>query len=74
MGKALATKPATAKSNVAAIEQEWWLPIQWPLASDRLVMQVLDYDMTGNDMVGSMFFSLKKLLTLGEPEGGHFYW
>jgi|LakMenE18May11ns_1017448.scaffolds.fasta_scaffold9928478_4 hypothetical protein len=38
MGKLFKTKPATAKNNVAAIEQEWWLPIQWPLASDRLVM------------------------------------
>lgn len=43
------TNPVTAKNekgvtNVAAIEQEFWLPIQWPMATDRLIIQMLDYD------------------------------
>ena len=75
MGKLFKTKPAIAKNNVAAIEQEWWLPIQWPLASDRLVMQMWDHDtIDPDDLVGSMFFSLKKLLDLGAKQGGYFFW
>ena len=38
MGKTLKTKAVTAKNDVAPIEQEFWLPIQWPLASDRLIL------------------------------------
>ena len=68
------TKAVTAKNDVAAIAQEWWLPIQWPLASDRLIMQVYDEDKVKDEIVGSMFFSLKDLVGKGEQPGGYFYW
>ena len=64
----------TAKNDVAPLEQEFWLPIQWPLASDRLMLQVRDEDVTTSDIVGSMFFSLKKLVKMGENPGGKFFW
>ena len=73
-GKKMKTKAVTAKNDVAAIAQEWWLPIQWPLASDRLVMQVYDEDKVKDEIVGSMFFSLKDLVAKGEQPGGYFYW
>lgn len=74
-GKKLKTKAVTAKNDVAAIEQEYWLPIQWPLASDRLLLQVFDEDNVADEIVGSMFFSLKKLVKEGEEnQGGKFFW
>ena len=46
------------------------------MASDRLVLELKDDDgnLKAHDMVGSMFFSLKKLIELGRQEGGHYYW
>jgi Ca2+-dependent lipid-binding protein len=45
------------------------LPIQWPLASDRLVLKVYDEDKVNDEIVGSMNFSLKKMITESGPEG-----
>jgi len=73
-GKKWKTKATTAKDNIAAIEQEFWIPIQLPLASDRLVLDLWDQDKASLEKVGSMFFSLKELLAKGAPEGGYFYW
>ena len=74
MGKTLKTKYVTSKSHTSAVEQEFWLPIQWPLASDRMILQAFDEDRLSNEQIGSMFFSLKKLLEQGKTENGHFYW
>lgn len=61
--------------NIASIEQEFWLPIQWPMATDRLILSLWDYDAAKNDeIVGSMFFSIKKLLEQGTQPEGTFYW
>ena len=68
------TTAVTAKNDVAPIAQEWWLPIQWPLSSDRLVLKVFDEDKVTDEIVGSMFFSLKDLVKKGEQPGGYFYW
>ena len=69
------TKPVTAKDNKVAIEQEFWLPVQWPMATDRLILQVFDHDSIGsNEIVGSMFFSVKKLIEHGKQPGGMFFW
>ena len=65
-GKKMKTKAVTAKNDIAPIEQEFWLPIQWPLASDRLLLQIMDEDNVTDEIVGSMFFSLKKLIKEGE--------
>lgn len=77
-GRKMETKPVTAKSdkgiNIAAIEQEFWVPIQWPAATDRLVLQLWDFDTVKDEIVGSMFFSIKKLLAEGNKPGGCFYW
>lgn len=73
-GKTMKTKPVTTSKNAAAIAQEWWLPVQWPLASDRLVIQCFDEDKAFDEIVGSMFFSLKDLVKKGEQIGGYFYW
>ena len=73
-GKVMKTTPVTSKGDVAAIAQEWWLPIQWPLSSDRLVIKIYDEDKAIDEMVGSMFFSLKDLVKKGEQIGGYFYW
>lgn len=44
-----------------------WLPIQWPVASNRLIFKVYDYDKAGSDeLVGSMTFSIKDIVkTIG---------
>lgn len=73
-GKKMQTKAVKAKNDVAAIEQEFWLPIQWPLASDRLLLQIFDEDSVSDEIVGSMYFSLKKLIADGSVPGGVFDW
>ena len=73
-GKKIRTKAVKARNDVAAIEQEFWLPIQWPLASDRLLLQLFDEDSVADEIVGSMFFSLKKLIADGGVPGGVFEW
>ena len=40
-----------------------YIPITWPVATDRLVFKVYDYDAAGSDeLVASMIFSIKKLV------------
>ena len=73
-GKVIKTEAVTARNDVCAIEQEFWLPIQWPLASDRLLLQLFDEDTTTDEIVGSMYFSLKKLVAEGSVPGGKFFW
>ena len=73
-GKKIRTTAVTAKNDVCAIEQEFWLPIQWPLASDRLLLQLFDEDKVVDEIVGSMYFSLKKLIADGSVPGGKFFW
>ena len=64
--KKMKTKYVTSKGDVCEIAQEWWLPIQWPLSSDRFVISTWDYDKVNDEIVGSMFFSLKDLVKKGE--------
>ena len=73
-GKKIKTTAVTAKNDIAALEQEFWLPIQWPLASDRLLLQVYDEDKVLDEIVGSMYFSLKKLIADGSVPNGKFFW
>lgn len=68
--KKLKTKAVTqTKSQETFIEQEFWLPIQWPMATDRLVLKVYDEDKVSDEIVGSMYFSLKKIVSEIGPEG-----
>jgi len=64
-GKAIRTVAVTARKELCAIEQEFWLPIQWPLASDRLLLQLYDEDTIMDSIVGSMHFSLRKMIADG---------
>ena len=73
-GKRIRTKAVTARNDVCAMEQEFWLPIQWPLASDRFLLQLYDEDKVVDEIVGSMYFSLKKLIAEGSVPGGKFFW
>ena len=63
--KKLATQAVTQSKNTheTLIEQEFWLPVQWPLATDRLVLKLYDQDNVKDEIVGSMFFSLKQMIT-----------
>jgi len=70
----LRTTAVKARGDVCPIEQEFWLPIQWPLASDRLLLQLYDEDNVVDELVGSMYFSLKKLIREGSVPGGKYYW
>lgn len=73
-GKKIRTVAVTAKNDLCPIEQEFWLPIQWPLASDRLLLQMYDEDNVVDEIVGSMYFSLKKLIKQGSVPGGKYFW
>ena len=73
-GKKIRTTAVTAKNDIAAIEQEFWLPIQWPLASDRFLLQLYDEDKVVDEIVDSMYFSLKKLIAEGAEPNGKFFW
>lgn len=45
-----------------------WLPIQWPVASDKLIFKLFDYDSTGSDeLVGSIKFSIKEIMKADKP-------
>ena len=74
LGRTLKTQVVTQKKDAAPLEYEFWLPIQWPLASDRLVLQLYDEDKVTDEIVGSMFFSLKNLIREGEVSGGRYFW
>lgn len=73
-GKEVRTDSVKAQGDICPIMQEWWLPLQWPLSSDRLVMQLKDEDTVSDELFGSMFFSLKDLVTKGSVAGGYYYW
>jgi hypothetical protein len=48
------------------------LPIEWPVASNRLIFKLYDYDSAGSDeLVGSMVFSIKDIVSV---KGGEFNW
>ena len=64
----------TAQGDITPILQEWWLPLSWPLASDRFVVQVYDADVGRDEHVASMFFSLKDLVQKGSAPAGYYYW
>lgn len=59
----LRTNTITMKDNICQWDEEIWLPVQWPVASSRLVFKLYDADSAGSDeLVGSMVFSIKDIL------------
>ena len=73
-GKEIQTEAVTMQADICPVMQEWWLPLQWPLASDKLLIKVYDADVGRDELVGTLFFSLKKLVELGQKTGGYYYW
>lgn len=68
----LKTDVYTMKDNQVFWDQEMWLPIQWPVASSRLIFKVYDYDKAGSDeLVGSMIFNIKDIVNI---PGGEYNW
>ena len=65
-GKTLKTKYITAeKKSQGSVQwdETMMIPIQWPLSSNRLVVNIVDYDAIGSDeIIGSIIFELKKLV------------
>lgn len=60
------------KDDLVIWDQEMWLPVQWPVASNRLIFGVWDWDTAGSDeLVGSLIFSIKDICKI---EGGEFNW
>ena len=63
MGKKIKTRTVAQKNSQVMWAQEIWLPVQAPLVSGRLVMQVIDYDRTNpDDMIGSITFKIHEIL------------
>jgi len=52
-------------------DQEFWVPLTWPLSLDRMIIKVFDEDKIHDEIVGSLYFSLKELVKGGS--GGGFY-
>ena len=65
LGRKLATEPVTQSRSTqeCLIEQELWLPLQIPLGVDRLSIGVYDHDTCGDELVGTLTFSLSKLIS-----------
>ncbi len=56
------------KDNTCQWDEEMWLPIQWPIASSRLIFKVWDEDTAGSDeLVGAMVFNIKDIIACPEP-------
>lgn len=73
-GKRWKSNIVTMKDNVCIHNYEFLIPLSLPLPSDRLVIQLFDDDLgKANEIVGSLFFSLKKLVSKG-GNGGFYSW
>lgn len=64
----------TQKDNRTPLNFEFWIPLQWPLSTDRLVLKVYDKDKVCDEIVGSLCFSLSDLCHRAAVEGGLFTW
>jgi len=50
----LKTDKITMKDNLVQWDEEMWLPVQWPVASDRIVFKLFDHNIGSFDeLVGS---------------------
>ena len=73
-GKRWKSSIVTMKDNVCKHDTEFWIPLSWPLNYDRLIIKLFDDDVgKSNEIVGSLFFSLKKLIKEG-GNGGFYSW
>jgi Ca2+-dependent lipid-binding protein len=59
----LKTQIVTMKDKLVQWDQEMLLPVQWPVASNRLVFKLYDYNKASADeLIGSMVFSIKDII------------
>ena len=66
LGKELKTKVVTQSNEQVFWGQELWIPVQTPLVSSRLVMNVFDSDVTTDEIVGSMSFQIHEIIKLSK--------
>jgi len=71
--KKMKTSTVTQKNNEGTFDQTFWLPVQWPMASDRIVLKVFDEDKVNDEIVCSMFLSLKQIVKYPDPMGQLFW-
>lgn len=66
-GKVYKTKPVVAVNKVCSVFFEFWIPLQWPLSTDRFVLKFFDSDSekVSDPILCSMHFSLRELCALG---------
>ena len=58
-----------------SVNQHFLLPVQTPVLSDRLVIEVWDYNSVASNVhLGSLIMSTKQLIAEGSREGGFFIW
>jgi len=62
LGKSIKTSVVTQKKEQLYWAQEIWLPMQYPLVSSRIVMQVYDADTASDDLFGSIGFNIAKYI------------
>ena len=68
----LKTNVVNGKDNKGDLTVQWdeeiLLPIQWPVASNRLIFKLYDFENTGlHELVGSLVFSIKDILAVPGP-------
>lgn len=50
------------KDNLVVWNQEMLIPLELPASKDALSFKLYDYDTTGDDLVGSLNFSIKQMI------------
>ena len=72
MRQKLKTKVLVQKEGEAVdFNQAFWLPVQVPIMSPRLVLSIWDEDKISDELVGSLLFNFKELLG---PKNNLFFW
>ena len=73
-GKKYKTSVITMLENGPPIDwnQEIWIPAQIPIIYPRVVLNVMDYDTSGDEVVGSLLFDLQDIVS-GKYKG-LFFW
>lgn len=75
LGKSIKTSVVTQKNDQVYWAQEIWLPVQFPIVSSRVVMQVYDYDTASDDIVGSISFDVVDIIKKARSgENNTWFW
>ena len=66
------TKVLNPKNSKVTWNEQFKIPLQWPISNDRFVLSVLDEDKTSDEKVGSIVLSIKELVEncSVDPESG----